>query len=318
MSKKEGNIEEKKDKRTGLFTILLVVIILIVWLISPFFIQCYFNNWTTSGTFGDSFGAINSLFSGLALAGIIYTIYLQKIELELQRKESRETKIQSRTQSFENMFFNLFKIHQELRKEISFNTSSVIFTKSKKKIINGKQFFEFAHKDFIELWEKEYKEEGEFGSTPLYNLHISDYKYEKPNGTKKTDGKIINHTVEKHLKYITDLKYPIFWEKYANYLGDYFRNIYHILKFISTEKSREIKNNESKREGVSEKYRKYADILQSQMSYSELFFMFYNAQKYTKVKPYIKEFDFVENLTIKNLLHPKHVEFEGMGKIRKE
>jgi hypothetical protein len=44
------------------------------------------------GTFGDSFGAINALFSGLAFAGIIYTIMLQKKELALQRKELADTR----------------------------------------------------------------------------------------------------------------------------------------------------------------------------------------------------------------------------------
>lgn len=42
--------------------------------------------------FGDSFGGINTLFSGLAFAGIIYTILLQKKELRLQREELKETR----------------------------------------------------------------------------------------------------------------------------------------------------------------------------------------------------------------------------------
>ena len=41
----------------------------------------------SSGTFGDSFGVINALFSGCAFAGIIYSIYLQNKELRLQRQE---------------------------------------------------------------------------------------------------------------------------------------------------------------------------------------------------------------------------------------
>jgi hypothetical protein len=40
-----------------------------------------------SGVFGDSFGALTSLFSGLAFSGMIVTILLQRDELELQRKE---------------------------------------------------------------------------------------------------------------------------------------------------------------------------------------------------------------------------------------
>jgi len=51
-------------------------------------------NWQTSGTFGDTFGAINSLFSGLAFAALIYTIVLQSRELTLQREELALTREQ--------------------------------------------------------------------------------------------------------------------------------------------------------------------------------------------------------------------------------
>jgi hypothetical protein len=37
--------------------------------------------------FGDMFGALNTVFSGLALAGVIYAIFLQRNELALQRAE---------------------------------------------------------------------------------------------------------------------------------------------------------------------------------------------------------------------------------------
>jgi hypothetical protein len=40
-----------------------------------------------SGIFGDSFGALTALFSGLAFAGMIVTILLQSRELQLQRQE---------------------------------------------------------------------------------------------------------------------------------------------------------------------------------------------------------------------------------------
>lgn len=44
------------------------------------------------GTFGDTFGAANALFSGLALAGVIIAILMQKQELELQRQELAQTR----------------------------------------------------------------------------------------------------------------------------------------------------------------------------------------------------------------------------------
>jgi hypothetical protein len=44
------------------------------------------------GQFGDVFGGINAFFTGLAFAGLIYTILLQRRELELQREELRLTR----------------------------------------------------------------------------------------------------------------------------------------------------------------------------------------------------------------------------------
>src|SRR5688572_20161963 len=43
--------------------------------------------WEKRGQFGDMFGAVNALFSGLAFAGIILTILLQREELKAQREE---------------------------------------------------------------------------------------------------------------------------------------------------------------------------------------------------------------------------------------
>ncbi len=44
------------------------------------------------GLLGDQFGGLNSLFAGLAFAGLIYTIHLQRRELSLQRKELELTR----------------------------------------------------------------------------------------------------------------------------------------------------------------------------------------------------------------------------------
>lgn len=41
----------------------------------------------TRGTFGDQFGAVNAMILGLAFTGLIYTIILQRSDLEIQRFE---------------------------------------------------------------------------------------------------------------------------------------------------------------------------------------------------------------------------------------
>ena len=91
------------------------------------------------GQAGDLFGAVNSLFSGLAFAGIIWSLRLQQLQLEMQRKElklQRDEQIatrkelegqkeqlqqQSKTfelQRFENSFFSLLNLHKKYQKNM--------------------------------------------------------------------------------------------------------------------------------------------------------------------------------------------------------
>lgn len=74
------------------------------------------------------FGSVNALFSGLALAGIIFTILLQRKELGYQRNELRLTREEFKTQNetlklqrFENTFFNLVSIHHKIVDSIDFD-----------------------------------------------------------------------------------------------------------------------------------------------------------------------------------------------------
>lgn len=77
-------------KYVSLFVLFGVVMAL--QLAAGWFITTQFDSWADRGTFGDMFGAVNTLFSGLAFAGIIYAIFLQSKELSLQRQELAMTR----------------------------------------------------------------------------------------------------------------------------------------------------------------------------------------------------------------------------------
>ena len=79
-------LTKEKNKNFGLLT-KLIMLVLVVWVLSTFLIVYGLDSWGDRGTFGDLFGAVNALFSGLAFAGLIYTIVLQKQDLALQRHE---------------------------------------------------------------------------------------------------------------------------------------------------------------------------------------------------------------------------------------
>jgi len=67
----------------------LLVVVLSLWIITPFTLVHFMPSWESRGQFGDLFGSVNALFSGFAFAGLLYTIYLQRNELALQREELR-------------------------------------------------------------------------------------------------------------------------------------------------------------------------------------------------------------------------------------
>src|SRR5262245_56556698 len=71
--------------------------IFVVWLASAYIMAwIYPEPMDNRGIAGDQFGAVNALFSGLAFAGLITTLLLQRKELELQREELRMTRAEHR------------------------------------------------------------------------------------------------------------------------------------------------------------------------------------------------------------------------------
>jgi hypothetical protein len=69
-----------------------------LWIACTLAIYWLFPDWQTRGTAGDSFGAVNALFSGLAFAGVIYALNLQRKELKYQREEMLATRRVSEAQ----------------------------------------------------------------------------------------------------------------------------------------------------------------------------------------------------------------------------
>ncbi len=77
----------------------IILAILFAWSGSALLTMIFIDNWADRGTFGDLFGGINSLFSGLALAGLVYSIFRSREQIHVQREEieiNRKELIKSR------------------------------------------------------------------------------------------------------------------------------------------------------------------------------------------------------------------------------
>ncbi|RFC54041.1 putative phage abortive infection protein [Brumimicrobium aurantiacum] len=245
------------------------------------------------GTFGDMFGGVNALFSGLALAGIIYTILLQRNELKLQRDELRETrmefKIQNETlkiQRFENTFFNLLNQHHQIVENIDFTDY-----KKKKKIPKIPTFRKTTEQVFDQT--PEYLE-----AVRLEGRDVFKHRYDLLRRS------IIDNP-EKFLEF-----YQEHYKSAQTDFGHYFRNLYRMIKHVDYTNFFYDESKASEKEIFKMKY-KYTSIIRSQLSDYELLWLFYNclsSNGVDKFKPYIERYSIFKNLPIDLLGDPAHAE----------
>ena len=105
---------EGKTKIIGIGTV-IVALVVAVW-----FWYWHATSQNITGEFGDRFGPLTALFSGLAFVGVIITVLLQSQELKLQRKELRETRdvMKEQTKNIERQilddnFYQQVRLHNE-------------------------------------------------------------------------------------------------------------------------------------------------------------------------------------------------------------
>lgn len=301
--------------------VFLFIIVFIVWLLSWYLMDSYIDTKSNMGVFGDQFGSVNALFSGFALAGIIYTIVLQKKELSLQREELEDTreefKIQNITlkkQRFENTFFQLLALHNDIVENMSIEVFDGNYGK--------RRFFEGALKQLR-----------------FKSINFEYYKYSFAN--KLTDEEIriflldksakndfllrldenerreIERLTEEDYNHFTQISlqdkeeyirkdYLDFFTTYQDGLGHYFRNLYHIFKYVYFTDLI-----------VDEEKKVYSNIVRAQLSSDELVLLFYNSLTpinfsasypslgYPKFKFLIDHFDVLQNMS-KTLLLDQH------------
>lgn len=104
-----------------------VVILWGTWFSAPWWMHRFNINWNLSevGPWGDSFGVINTLFSGLAFIAVARTLMLQSDELarqqrEIERQQRRldASDREAQIEQFERTFFQLLGLFREARDEV--------------------------------------------------------------------------------------------------------------------------------------------------------------------------------------------------------
>jgi len=84
--KTENSILDNRLASTLIF-IFILALVGATWFWLPGILAVELTSLTERGQFGDSYGAVTSLFTGLAFAGLLFTILLQQREIKLQRQD---------------------------------------------------------------------------------------------------------------------------------------------------------------------------------------------------------------------------------------
>ena len=250
--------------------------VIILWAVYLFII--WISNWPlekNKGEFGDTFGALNALFAGLAFAGVIYAILLQqrelklqREELELQRKELEDTRVEIRGQkeqlaaqnqtlqhqNFESSFFQLLTMHSEIVNSMK--------TPSDKP--SGRECFRSL----------------------LISLQ-NTLEIAIDRNLPQTE--VFNTTYEEE-----------FFSQFQPYVGHYFQHLYNIVKFVHEHEFFDEKEFKEKK--------RYTNFIRAQLSSNELGLLFYHglSDRGAKFKDLVEEYALFEDMPPKVLIDEEH------------
>lgn len=141
--------------------------------------RAIFGHFESSGTFGDTFGTLNTLFSGLAFAGILLSLRMQQEELKLQRKEMELQREEMKRQAEE-----LKGQHEEIEKQRKLSESYaferffiLMFEEMKESKSNANIPDSYYNTDIVSIADLSYEEwcnGGIINKPPQYNSLITN------------------------------------------------------------------------------------------------------------------------------------------------
>lgn len=224
----------------------------------------------SSGVFGDSFGVLTSLFSGLAFAGLIITIVMQRDELALQRQElnltreelsgqKEEMRAQNETlkvQRFENTFFKMLELLESCRND-------VYYQGFQRPSLQGRDAIKALYDAFTGAYLCNWAQDSGFNQIKVFK-----------DECKSREG--------------VSEEYRNFYAQYGDELGQYYRTLYNILKLVD-------------RADFIDDKTVYTNLVRAQLSRYELLLLFYNCISVfgiEKMAPLIKKYHILKHMEI--------------------
>jgi len=235
-----------------------------------YFIRWRIPDWGHRGLFGDMFGSLNTLFTGLAFAGLAYTIVFQKVESLDNEAERSEQRALSEKQSFEATFFQLLGSWNQVVESLEIH-----------EMPGDLNSLAIRGREALSVLAKAYR--------PYYSKSAHYLPVAK----------------DQHLEVINEA-YKEFYSKYNYTLGHYSRTLYHLFKYIDTFEGKVFMNADLS--AVWDRIR-YAHIARAHLSDAQELLLFYNClSEYgsEKFKPLVEKYALLKHVRVDELMDPKH------------
>jgi len=269
-------VQKDSEQGFGWGTTLLIAGVIGLWFFSPLVLKWLHGDYQGAGSFGDSFGALTSLFTGLAFVGLIVTLRQQKRQIEMQRedlklqreemKASREElagqkaqmELQNqslRQQMFEQTFFNLLNLFNQYIDDLVEGPSP-----------GGSE---------------PRRGRDQLGVIRERLLIVKKHHHERNQHTGDYEARVLSaeETLQRAASYFLGG-----YSSHADDLNSYFRLLYNVLKLVN-------------QSDVAEK-KVYTNILRAQLSDSELQLIALNCARSQgeKLKVLVEEYQILKHL----------------------
>lgn len=250
------------------------------------------SEYTTLATVGDWLGGTSAPLFSLAGFLMMYGAYkMQQEDLRLTRQEMQQTRKEFETQNatlkrqeFETTFFHLLELHHQIVNSIIYQHTiyDSFDDPPKTTTYEGRNYFIYAYNNALK----------------------NQYKRCILTNDPEINGRFKNLSPFKSDLISLQQAYNEFHRKHHQYIGHYFRNIYHILRLLD----KSILTDEEKMD--------FAKLLAAQLSADELHLLFYNcfaSDDYKKTRALTLHYDMFDTMDKATLLNKEHLRFLYSG-----
>lgn len=263
-------------RRLKNFLALLVLFLVMATLYAANFIYGINLSQSERGIFGDMFGAVNALFSGLACVGIGYAIFLQRQEISLLRLDADRSRdlvekqnVHMETQyeavsanNRQETFFKLLNLLESIKSNLSENSSDGFYSDDQNLL--------FSEIDSVTK-----------KVSKSYILEVYIDLARRETDAEKAVEKYIDGEIQRFIhEYNSTIR-----SRYRFQFGKYFRFLSYVLKYIDEE--------------AGDRAKFYAGIVRSTMSEHELRVLFFHlAADANDLKSYFEKYSLFKDIIL--------------------